>query len=286
MICQILPCCSRVFLAFFFSTDVHQPPSRQPSELNLAGELGAKESQVFIARDHTSEAFEEMRRMREEGRLCDITLVVQGKEIRAHRLVLAASSHYFRSMFAGDMLESRSELVELKDVDADAVELLVEFAYSSRLEITVANVQSLMVASSLFDFPAVFESTSKFLVSQLHPSNCIGIRHFAKTYGSESLVKAASQYFRNHFIDAVKNEEFYALSADVLAELIESDDVNVRSEEDVFRAVESWLQHDAETRNAYLPTLLTHVRLPLLSLNFLKVCCYARLCPVMATLFY
>lgn len=262
-----------------FPTEVQQPPSRQPSELNLAGELGAKESQLFTARDHTSEAFEEMRRMREEGRLCDITLVVQSKEIRAHRLVLAASSRYFRSMFAGDMLESRSESVELKDVDADAIELLVEFAYSSRLEITVANVQSLMVASSLFDFPAVFESTSKFLSSQLHPSNCLGIRSFAKTYGSESLVKSASRYFRNHFIDAVKNEEFLSITADVLAELIENDDVNVRSEEDVFRAVECWLQHDSDTRNAFLPVLLTHIRLPLLSLSFLKVCHCATTCP-------
>lgn len=227
---------------------------------------------MFTARDHPSEALEEMRRMREERRLCDIILRVQGREIYAHRLVLAASSRYFHSMFAGDMLESRSTEVELKEVEADATELLVDFSYTARLEITVNNVQSLMTAASLFDFPAVFEATAKFLTGQLHPSNCLGIRNFAKTYGSESLMVAASRYFRNHFMDAVKNEEFLALSSDVLGELIDSDDVHVRSEEDVFRAVESWLQHNPEERMKSLPSLLKHVRLPLLTLSFLKQC--------------
>lgn len=232
--------------------------------------MGAKESQLFTARDHPTEALAEMRVMREDKRLCDIVLFVQGRKIYAHRLVLAASSRYFRSMFAGDMLESRSTEVELKEVEADAIELLVDFSYTAKLEITVNNVQSLMTASSLFDFPAVFEATAKFLTGQLHPSNCLGIRNFAKTYGSDSLVNSASRYFRIHFIDAVKNEEFLGLHADVLADLIDSDDVNVRSEEDVFRAVETWLQHNPEDRKQSLPMLLTHVRLPLLSLGFLK----------------
>lgn len=245
-------------------------PLIQQNELNLAGELGAKESLVFVARDHPNEALESMRRMREEGRLRDIVLRVQGRKIYAHRLVLAASSQYFRSMFAGDMLESRSTEVELKEVEADAIELLVDFAYTTRLEITVTNVQSLMTAASLFDFPAVFKATAQFLMNQLHPSNCLGIRSFAKTYGSDALVNAASRYFRNHFIDAVKNEEFLMLSTEVLADLIDSDDVNVRSEEDVFRAVENWLKHRPEERKDSLPLLLKHVRLPILSPGFLK----------------
>ena len=51
-----------------------------------------------------------------------------------------------------------------------------------------------------------------------------------------SLVEAAGAYFRDHFMDAVKNDEFLHLSAEDLAHLIDSDDVNVRLEEDVYRA--------------------------------------------------
>ena len=241
------------------------------NELLLAGDLGTKDKYIFTSREHPGEAFLTMQELRKEGKLCDITLIADGKEIKAHKLVLAASSHYFRSMFAGDMIESRSPVVELKDVDPEAIELLVEYSYTSTLIITSTNVQSLMAAASIFNFPAVLKATATFLSTHLHPSNCLGMRTFASTYGSETLVKEASDYFRNHFTDAVKSDEFLQLSPEVFAELLDSDEVNVRSEEhDVYRALELWVNHDPEVRKDSLPMLLSHIQLPLLSLSFLK----------------
>ena len=223
-----------------------------------------------MAKDLPANAFEVVKELRDEEKLCDVVLVVQEEKISAHKLVLAANSRYFRSMFAGTMLESRSSSVELRDVEPEAVKLLVEFSYTAQVEITTDNVLPIISASSLFDFPSVLEAASKFLSTHLHPSNCLGMRALGVTYGSESLVKSASWHFRNHFIDAMKSEEFLGLSSDVLALLLESDDVNVRNEEDVYKAVELWLNHDPDTRKDKLPTVLNHVRLPLLSLKFLK----------------
>ncbi len=214
--------------------------------------------------------FKTVNELREEGKLLDVTLMVEGEEIRAHKLILAANSHYFRSMFAGDMLESRSSSVELKDVEFEAMRLLVDFSYTSQLEITTDNVLSLLAASSIFDFPAILEATSKFLSAHLHPSNCLGMRALGNTYGSLPLVAAATSHFRNHFTDAVKSEEFLVLSPEVLAKLLDSDEVNVRNEEDVYKAIELWLNHDPDGRNDSLPLVLTHVRLPLLPLEFLR----------------
>ena len=238
-------------------------------ELNINKESSSKGVLQFLSKEHSSEAFELIQQMRRDGKLCDVVLEVEGKTLPAHKLVLASSSHYFYSMFAGDMRESRQDVVLLKDVEYAAMKLLVEFAYTSRLEITVANVQSLLTAASLFDFPAVREACGKFLIGQLHPSNCLGIRSFARTHGCAKLVEKASCYFRNHFMDAVKSEEFPGIAGDELAALIDSGDVNVRSEEDVFRAVLAWLEHDPEPRKEHLPSLLRAVRLPLLSPSFL-----------------
>jgi hypothetical protein len=243
----------------------------QSGDLILSGDLGTKDKYLFIAKDHPLEAIQAMQELRNEDKLCDITLIVQGVEIKAHKLVLAANSHYFRSMFTGDMLESRSSVVELKDVEPEAISLLVQYSYTSRLEITSTNVQSLMAAASIFNFPLILKATAGFLATHLHPSNCLGMRSFAMTYGGDTLVKEASEYFRNHFIDAVKSDEFLQLPGDVFADLLNSDNVNVRNEEDVYKALELWLKHDPEVRKDHLSLLLSHIRLPLLSLSFLKL---------------
>ena len=241
------------------------------STLNLTDETRSsrEESQLFVAREHPSEAFERMQQMREEQKLCDVVLEVSGEEVLAHRLVLAASSQYFFSMFGGSMRESRQERIELKEVEPSAMRLLVDFAYTCKIEITTANVQSIMMAASVYSFPSVFEAAAKFLEGQLHPSNCLGIRSFARTYGSDRLVLVASEYFRTHFMDAIKNDEFLSLSGEDLALLLDSDDVNVRSEEDVYRSVESWLTTHTEERLCHLPSIIKVIRLPLLSTSFL-----------------
>lgn len=243
--------------------------NKSMADVSLSDETCSSESQQFGHAAHPSEAFVQMQQMRDECKLCDVVLEVEGTEIHAHRLVLAASSTYFYSMFVRDMLESRQERITLQGVDIEATRLLVEFAYSTKLEITTGNVQSLMTAASLFNFPAVFEATSKFLTKQLHPSNCLGIRSFARTHGSSELVQTATGYFREHFMDTVKNDEYINLPAEDLAFLLDSDDLNVRSEEEVYRAVQMWLLHSPEDRKEYLPLLLASVRLPLLSASFL-----------------
>ena len=54
-----------------------------------------------------------------------------------------------------------------------------------------------------------------------------------------------------------------------MAELISSDTITVPSEEKVYEACISWVQHDPDSRRGSLPRLMEHVRLPLLSREYL-----------------
>lgn len=52
-------------------------------------------------------------------------------------------------MFLSEMSEAKQELIEIKDFDGDAIQDLVHFAYSSRLTLTVDNVQPLLYAACI-----------------------------------------------------------------------------------------------------------------------------------------
>lgn len=67
----------------------------------------------------------------------------------------------------------------------------------------------------------------------------------------------------------MESEEFLLLPVGQLVDIISSDELNVRTEEQVYNAVMSWVKYNVSDRRQHLPQVLQHVRLPLLSPKFL-----------------
>lgn len=57
---------------------------------------------------------------------------------------------------------------------------------------------------------------------------------FADTQGCSDLLDHAHAYTTKHFMEVTKNQEFLLLSANEVAKLLESEDLNVPSEEIIF----------------------------------------------------
>ena len=216
---------------------------------------------------HTEEAFCCMTTMRSKGELCDVNLLVgePQRRISAHRVVLAACSPYFQAMFTSELLESRQRDITLQGVDAEAIELLVEFAYTARIQVSEDNVQALLPASSLLQLTSVKDACCEFLKNQLHPSNCLGIRTFADTHTCTDLQESSHRFALQYFVDVSQTEEFMLLSAEQVLELISNSDVNVQNEEQVYNAVINWIKFDCDNRRQFVKDLFPYIRLPLLS---------------------
>lgn len=99
---------------------------------------------------------------------------------------------------------------------------------------------------------------------QLHPSNCLGFALFAEQQSCHTLFQLSTSYTSQHFMQVCKNQEFHQLTAEQLAQLLKSDDLNVPTEEDVFHALMAWIQYDFDARETFIPELLGLIRLPLL----------------------
>lgn len=92
-------------------------------------------------------------------------------------------------------------------------------------------------------------SLSLFLLSQIHHTFSI-----------------LSRWIRS---EVIQYDEFLSLTSEQLVSLVRSDHLTVTSEEKVYESVISWIQFDVHERRKYLPQLLEHVRLPLVSQDYL-----------------
>lgn len=225
---------------------------------------------------YASELLESLHTIRQDDCLCDVTLHTAqsgGEGIRAHKVVLAGSSQYFRGMFTRGMREETMSEVCIREanITKEALAALVDFAYTGEIHITQDNVQTLLVAASFLQMRHVIEACTLYLEQQLDQSNCLGIMEFARAHDCLDLETKARRFVHQHFCEVSKNEEILDLSAEDMAEIVQREDLNINCESEVFAAVVRWAEHEPQTRVDQLESLLVRgVRLSSLAPAFLE----------------
>ncbi|XP_075395268.1 kelch-like protein 4 isoform X1 [Tenrec ecaudatus] len=219
----------------------------------------------FQAANHAEHALNKMENYLKEKQLCDVLIIVGHLRIPAHRLVLSAVSDYFAAMFTNDVLEAKQKEIKMEGVDPHALNSLVQYAYTGHLQLKEETIENLLSAACLLQLTPVIDVCSNFLIKQLHPSNCLGIRFFGDAQGCAELLKVAHKYTMEHFMEVIKNQEFLLLPPNEISKLLSSDDINVPNEETILHALMHWVGHDVEARQQDLAALLSYIRLPLLS---------------------
>ncbi|KAM8952237.1 kelch-like protein 4 [Pelodytes ibericus] len=233
--------------------------SGSPNRMNSTGS-----DEYFQSTNHAEQTFRKMENYLQQKQLCDVLLIAGNHKIPAHRLVLSAVSDYFAAMFTNDVREAKEEEIKMEGVDPDALKALVHYAYTGILELKEDTIESLLAAACLLQLSQVIEVCCNFLMKQLHPSNCLGIRSFGDAQGCIDLLRVAHSYTMEHFIEVIRNQEFLLLPANEIAKLLSSDDINVPDEETIFQALMQWVKYDVQSRQRDLGMLLSYIRLPLL----------------------
>ncbi|XP_059141234.1 kelch-like protein 5 isoform X1 [Physella acuta] len=223
----------------------------------------------FRSHNHAERMMKKLEMYAGKRQLCDVVLVAEDRRIPAHRLVLSAASDYFAAMFTNNVREATMEEIQIKDVDAEALALLVQYAYTGHIQLKEETVENLLSTACLLQMSEVVEACCSFLMKQLHPSNCIGIRQFADAQGCTDLYKVANNYVMDRFVEVMQNQEFLMLPCDEVCKLLASDDLNVPNEETIFDAVLKWARHDLMMRKKSLALLLAHIKLPLMAPQFI-----------------
>lgn len=219
---------------------------------------------------HTAEAFARLLEMRSKNKLCDVVIKAGELTLNAHRVVLAACSPYFNAMFSGDMKESQQGVVNFQSVSPKAIEALVDFCYLATITVTMENVQELLPTAALLQMHGVVDACCTLLASQLHPSNCLGIRTFSQLHSCPELYKKCCMFMQQRFPEIALHEEFLDLSFDDLCAILSDSNLNVRGEEQVYESGLAWIRHRPDDRKNRIADLLACVRMPLMSATYLS----------------
>ena len=226
----------------------------------------------FVERTHPAQVLSGLNELRQSKQFCDLTIVCDGVEIECHKIVLASFSPYFQAMFSVDLKESQQDKVCIQGVESDMIKLLIDYAYTSVVQITKTNVQSLLSAANLLRILPVRDACCFFMEKNMDEVNCLGIHCFAEAHACTDLQQKAKKFTLCYFSEVCQQDEFLHLSQDKLIEFISDDELNVDNEEIVFNAVMQWLNEDFDTHSKDFHKVLQYVRLPLLSPYFLHDC--------------
>nr|KAF6429557.1 kelch like family member 29 [Molossus molossus] len=228
----------------------------------------------FTDPGHPKEMLKELNQQRRAKAFTDLKIVVEGREFEVHQNVLASCSLYFKDLIqrsVQDGSQSGREKLELvlSNLQADVLELLLEFVYTGSLVIDSANAKTLLEAASKFQFHTFCKVCVSFLEKQLTASNCLGVLAMAEAMQCSELYHMAKAFALQIFPEVAAQEEILSISKDDFIAYVSNDSLNTKAEELVYETVIKWIKKDPASRAQYAAELLAVVRLPFIHPSYL-----------------
>ncbi|XP_050422559.1 kelch-like protein 2 isoform X1 [Adelges cooleyi] len=214
--------------------------------------------------------FERMYQFYKHKEFCDVTLVTdEGLKIEAHRNVLASASHVFYKMLSGHFKEKNENEILIKEIDSTILELVVEFAYTYKLDVKENNCEKLLMAAEMYDVSGIRKLCCKYIKKNINPTNCVRFMKKSKLISDKNIYNFCWSYFLKYFFIIVTLDQaletLYDFEFDDVVEFIARDDLVIDSEEKIFDFIVDWIRYNTDERNGFLPNFMKYLRLPSIS---------------------
>ncbi|KAG7346391.1 galactose oxidase [Nitzschia inconspicua] len=147
----------------------------------------------------------DFRRLINDPETADVCFLVEGREVHAHKAILAARSQYFRAMlFNGHMRESsNNSLVEIRDVSHPVFCKVLEYLYTDTVcDATLEVGIHLMVASELFMLDRLKSICEDLIRGEISTENVISILVASHQHNALGLKEIALDFILQHLSDA------------------------------------------------------------------------------------
>ncbi|ESO95821.1 hypothetical protein LOTGIDRAFT_160378 [Lottia gigantea] len=217
----------------------------------------------YIFKDHNHKTVNKLSKLFINKQLCDVTLKIEGKDLEAHKAILAINSDYFEAMFSHWYGESNEHSVKLENLNYHAVCTIVKFMYTGTISLTTENVKDVFIASDLLQMLHIKSLCSGYMVNVLDASNCMGMLSLGEVYNCQYLYDKSMKLLALQFPLVSSTSELYQISFHKLLDILASDDLNLGHEREalVLKVVVKWLDRNGSIDRDDLSLLLTYIRM-------------------------
>ncbi|XP_015756211.1 PREDICTED: kelch-like protein 18 isoform X2 [Acropora digitifera] len=220
---------------------------------------------------HVKHLLERVETQRRNDHFCDVTVLVKDKYFKAHKVLLTASSPFFRKLLSSGMKESNEDVIkiELDEATEDVMEDVLSYIYTGDVSITDKRAHNLIATADYLLLPGLKTLASNFTKKNLTPKNCIFNFYFAEKYDCKELKEKACEVVTSNFTVVMETEGFLRLQAKEVSDWISRDDIIIGAEEEVLNGIVKWVSYDRGEREAHFTELLRHIYLQSIPADFL-----------------
>ena len=235
----------------------------------MAQEIG--QGQVLCQNDeHDQSLLRYVNHCRKEGLFNDVIVKAGKQNFHGNRMILSCFSPFFQTMFQSKMKESYEGLVEIKDFDPNAVQLLLEYIYTRNIKIDSTNALMVLAAADFMQLRKVKDVCLEFLKSQISTENCLDTIHAFTLYKPDAIPNEVYQFFSEHLGEIAQTDDFKELSEKEMLSLFQKQNRPWIKETSRFKAFNVWVKHAEETRKSAFSSLFHTINLYKLAFEFLE----------------
>ena len=199
----------------------------------------------------------------------DVTLECEEHSFSCHKIILAAQSKFFTSLFSDMFSGDGASLFQLRGVTKTGLEQAINCLYGRPMILTMNTVWKVVKDADYLMLDEVLDKCSTFLLTTLRPVNCLGVWALAKQFHLARLSSQVMEYIMFNIREVGGTEEFLTLDCSTLVSIQADGRLVVREEEEVWGLALSWMQGNMD-KEEQLEKVVRTIRFGLMGRDFLK----------------
>ena len=212
--------------------------------------------------NYGDEVMAHMAQLQKDTVLTDFKILVSGKAIDCHKVVLSATCPYFTALFNSGMRESQQGEVTMDTMDYDIMSIIIMYLYGNNASLNWKHVKCAIETCELLQLQELKEQLAKYVLEHVSVDNCIGWWKFSERYNLTEVGKKSRELMCTQLEKVSLSDEFKALEFAELVDYIKNHNVMMPIQDAILIACIEWVDYDPVSRKDMMLDILKHVQLP------------------------